>query len=578
VAAGRQNQYPRTTVGAEDARPGQPPVCDHEGGKAQIGFGLAAAGRRNRRSASSRSGWVGLANPGRLSSMNASWNKCIQRSHMGIIKGSTIVIILAALSFLIYVCTVFALPQQRDNPFNVERTSLAAAVSNIVYTARLGRIYSGALEGFFATIERPLRQVLDEWPPDRQRGNLVGVSTDGNGVGYVLAATIAMRFFGLHANALPLFTAALMGLSALLLLWRFHGDLAGLVVLYFCSLTVLLFTMLVWDPAYAEQIAVGGIRYFSLVAILPAFHLLFDLLDPPAGEADPTTRNNLLLGAQATILLFAVLVRTSAGSLIGAIVLVWLLMAWRSRGNTSRLRMVMRKGAVVALVGIGFAAIVVVSAPGYANSGRFSSVLWHRVVASLSANPAWPFGDVAQMYECPPFPGAMQEGWDSVGGCIWWDYTVRHDMSEREFAAELYGGQYEAVMRGAFIEIARRYPGDVFKTFFYYKPRVILPTLRLVLRTKISVFPPLTIGLLVAALGNMFVCLVGPACVLASERRRMIVAVALLFTASTIPPYLVAWANPGTIADLAFYSVFGAGLALGALSLGVRTLFGRQCS
>jgi hypothetical protein len=497
---------------------------------------------------------------------------------MGIVKRPTIGIILAALSFLIYVCTVFSLPQQRDNPFNVERTSLAAAVSNIVYRARLGRLYSGALEGFFATIERPLQQVLDEWPPDRRRGDLVGVSTDGNGVGYVLAATMAMRLFGLHAVALPLFTAALMGLSALLLLWRFHGDLAGLVVLYFCSLTVLLFTMLVWDPAYAEQIAVGGIRYFSLVAILPAFHLLFDLLDPPAGEASAATRNNFLLGAQATILLFAVLVRTSAGSLIGAIVLVWLLMAWRSRGNTSRLRMVMRKGAVVALVGIGFVATVVVLVSGYANSGRFSSVLWHRVVVSLSANPAWPFGGVAQMYECRRYfpPGMQGASWDSIGGCIWMDYAVRHDMPEGEMAAGIYGRRYEAVMREAFIEIARRHPGEVLKTFFYYKPRLILSSLGLVLRTNMSAFPPLAIGLLVAAFGNLLVCLVDPAAILAAERRRTIVAATLLFTASTIPPYLVAWANPGTIADLTFFSVFCAGLALGALCLGIRSVLRQQ--
>jgi hypothetical protein len=55
---------------------------------------------------------------------------------MGTIKGSTIRIILAALSFLIYVCTVLALPQQRDNTFRIERTGVAAAVSNIVYGAR----------------------------------------------------------------------------------------------------------------------------------------------------------------------------------------------------------------------------------------------------------------------------------------------------------------------------------------------------------------------------------------------------------------------------------------------------------
>jgi hypothetical protein len=111
---------------------------------------------------------------------------------MGIIKRSNIGIILAALSFLIYVCTVFSLPQQRDNPFGVERMSVAAAVSNIVYGAPLGTLYSGALQGFFDDIYKqtykPLQQVFDEWPSDRDRGYRLGVSNDGNGVGYVLAA------------------------------------------------------------------------------------------------------------------------------------------------------------------------------------------------------------------------------------------------------------------------------------------------------------------------------------------------------------------------------------------------------
>jgi hypothetical protein len=501
---------------------------------------------------------------------------------MGIVKRPIIGIMLAALSFLIYICTVFSLPQERDNAFVPERMSVAAAMSNVVYGAPLGTLYSVPLQGFFDDIYRqtykPLQQVFDEWPPDRERGNPLGESNDGNGVGYVLAATMAMRFFGLHAVSLPLFTAALMGLSAFLLLWRFHGDLASLVVMYFCSLTVLLFTMLVWDPGYNHQIAVGGIRYFSLVAILPTFHLLFDLLDRPAGDAGAATRNYLLLGVQATILLFAVLVRTSAGSLIGAIVLVWLLLAWRSRGNPGQLRMVMRKGGLVALVGIGFLAAVVLSAPGYATSGRFSSVFWHRVLISLSFNPAWPFADVEQMYDCHRYQaeGMHDVNADRVGQCIWIDYATRHDMPEGERAAGLYGGRYEAVMRGAFIDIAGRYPGEVLKTFVYYKPRLILSSLGLVLRTKISVFPPVAIGLLVAALVNMFVCLIGPAGVLACGRRRILVGWTLLLAASTIPPYLVAWANPAVIADLAFFSVFGAGLALGALCLGVREILRRQ--
>jgi hypothetical protein len=116
-------------------------------------------------------------------------------------------------------------------------------------------------------------------------------------------------------------------------------------------------------------------------------------------------------------------------------------------------------------------------------------------------------------------------------------------MSDSEMVAGLYGGHYEAVLWGAFIEIARRYPGEVLQTLFYYKPRLILSTLGLELQTKMSVFPPLAIALLVAALGNMSIYSIGAADVAASNRRPVMAAGTLLFTASTIPPYLVAWAN-----------------------------------
>jgi hypothetical protein len=109
--------------------------------------------------------------------------------------------------------------------------SLAAAVSNIVYGARLGMLYSGAREGFSVTIDRPLRQVFDEWPSDRQPGILEGVSYDGAGVVYVLAATMAMRFFGLHAISLPLFTVALMACR----LSRCCGDSTAIsLALWYC--------------------------------------------------------------------------------------------------------------------------------------------------------------------------------------------------------------------------------------------------------------------------------------------------------------------------------------------------------
>jgi hypothetical protein len=45
---------------------------------------------------------------------------------------------LAVLLFMVYACTVFALPQVRDARYCCEQSSVAAAVSNALYGAPLG--------------------------------------------------------------------------------------------------------------------------------------------------------------------------------------------------------------------------------------------------------------------------------------------------------------------------------------------------------------------------------------------------------------------------------------------------------
>src|SRR5262249_39910139 len=150
-----------------------------------------------------------------------------------------------------------------------ERSSIAAAVSNVAYGASLGKVYSGVLDQAL-NFKVPLEQTLARAARgDVLPGTLLGSTADGNGIGYIVVSSLSMRLFGLHTSSLVLGMLALMGISALAFFWRFPDQRAVVVVLYFTSLTVLLFTPLVWNRPYALNLTIAGIRYFSLVAILP---------------------------------------------------------------------------------------------------------------------------------------------------------------------------------------------------------------------------------------------------------------------------------------------------------------------
>jgi hypothetical protein len=487
---------------------------------------------------------------------------------------STAGVCFSAMALLIYVCTVFALPQEREHGFLSERGSLAIAISNVAYGAPFATYYSGVLNALPDGVDKSLRQALDNLPRDRQPGALQNATNDGIGVGYALLATVALRLFGVHAWALPLFTVVLMGLSAQMLLWRFGAAIAGIVILYFCALTVMLFTGIVWDPNCSVGIPVGGIRYFSLVGILPAFHLLFEVLDDPSGEIPTGKSGYFLLGLQMVILVLVSLARASAGPLIGAVGLVSLWVAWRNRGHRERFRTVVRKTAVMALVGVGVLGAVMLASPDDARNGRVTSVFWHRAVISLAYNPEWFFVVFPQMFDCSRYMPGFNAG-DRIGICIWVDHAIKTNMPESEIADGLYGGRYENVMRQAFIDIAFRFPREVLSTFLYYKMKFIPSSLGANLQMNISAYPPLAIGLIVAALANLLVYAVGFG---GLYSRWLMAGAVLLFAASTIPPYLVAWAAPYTTADLLFYCIFGAGLALSEAAGAARMMFRRASS
>jgi hypothetical protein len=489
-------------------------------------------------------------------------------------------IVLAALSFLIYSATVFVLPQNRVAVLNVERSSVAAAVSNVVYHARFGRIYSDVLDQFLATAGAPLQPVLDHVAQTNgPHGTLLKTTADGNGVGYLVVATAALRLFDLHVWALPLVMIGLMCLSMAVFLWRFYDRYAGVVTLYFTALTLMLFTLLVWDPAWATQIGIGGIRYFCLVAILPAFHIVFELMDRPVAGSGRMRRNALLLGAQAAIFAFAVLVRASAGVLIGAFVVVGLILAWQGRRNANKLRLLRSKSAIVALTGAGLLAVVIVSIPhDYLRDGRFTTVFWHRVLISLDCNPEWPsgFGNVRETYDCEKYiPGGLQAGAnDRNGACIWWAYIIKHHLPTQEAGPKVYGGLYEKAMREAFINIAEHYPSQVLITFLYYKPRYIVSAIGQMTNINIKSYPLIARLLLAGALINLTLYLWFGQMRLQYAAR--IGSVVLLFFAFGTIPSIVAWANPSTIPELPLYCIFMIGLGLAMLPMAAQAILLRR--
>jgi len=509
-------------------------------------------------------------------------------------RNTSLVVALAVLAFVIYACAVFILPQVRNTLACCESSGLAAAISNIMYGAPLGSLYSDTFSYFNDRVYEPLSQVLEQAQrpgaglPATPSGELYATTRDGNGVGYALVATAAFRLFGIHAWALQLTMLLLMALSAAAFLWRFHSAaFAGVVTLYFTTLTVMLFTSLVWDPQWQMQIAVGGVRYFSLVSVLPLFHILFTLVDPRPSPGETATRDAVLLALQTAILLLTVLVRGSTLPQVAGLALVGIVLAWRHRRKMERLRPLLGKFAVIGLASFATLSAIAVAVPqDYLTEGRFGPSIWERVTQGLGANPAWPYPGVADMFDCKKFmPEGLQPGMrDENGHCIWFDYVVKHHIPIEQAPEKVLGGSYETAMREAFFKIAARHPAEVLKTFIYYKPLLIVRSVSNSMKFNfggdqsrarnpagppVVPYPPLAIGLLLVSLA-VALAHFGIGAVSTAELSR-IVGVTFLLAAFTLPTYFAVWAKPPTAADLLLYCLFGLGLAAGAMLVAARS-------
>ena len=396
----------------------------------------------------------------------------------------------------------------------------------------------------------------------------------------------------------------LMGLSAAAFLWRFGGNFAVVVILYFTSLIVMLFSPLEWNPVIAAQVPVAGIRYLSLLAGLPGFHMLLEFFEPAAAAQKLAWRNYGLLAAQSAILVLACLIRGNAAALVGIILLVWLVVGWRNRRDRGRLKEMVRTIAIVGLAGIALVGAIAVSVPSdYLRDDRFGTVVWHRITESIGTNPAFPFPGIDAMFDCRKYvPVGMQQGYpDLNGGCIHVDYLIRHHIPFQMDHFDPDGRRYETALREAFFRIVRHYPIEVLTTFAYYKPLLIIELMIYDFRANFTgdrvaatdfsnpqvndttmdykitwamqgliPYSPTSISLLLTAVALSSTYLVTRS--MPPARLRRIFVVTLLCASWTIPPYILVWAAPHTSADLFFFLIFLIGLGVAAIPLAIRAL------
>jgi hypothetical protein len=486
-------------------------------------------------------------------------------------------VLLAFASFLIYATAVLALHEDRDNPLLAEREAFATAASTAVYHAPLGTAYSG-VSASVRDFKTPLRTALKQATKrNLELGFLVqDGGMDGNGIGYLVLASAGMLIFGVHTYSPILMMLGLMGVSTAAFLLRFGAKSAALVVFYFFPLTLLLFSWLVWEPSVALNLPIGGIRYFAVFGILPAFHLACEFVDrPPATPAARRWRFGLL-APQVIILLLGALTRTSGTSLLAATGLVWLVTLWRNRRDRSRMWRHIANGVFVGGVACAFLAIILLLLPpNYLAEGRITGQVWHRAFVGLGLNPEWPFGNLREVYncDCPEMPGLRLEpgALDNNGVCVWVHYANAFNIQRfpegtippRPFVKP---APYDTAEREAFFNVARLYPRQALETFIYYKPPWILGEIRNGLNPPLTLngYSPFLKLLLVLACCNLLVFLIMPSSTPDPALSLSLGGIALLFAAFNVPGYLLAWPGTSQTLDLKVYTVLIVGMALNA--------------
>jgi hypothetical protein len=467
--------------------------------------------------------------------------------------------VLAIVSLLLFVLAALLLRQGYHaanlHEYGVDRLPIAAAISVIRYQAPLGSVYSG-IEHAFLDFSVPIAASFDRAiQGDIPLGDLHPAHFGGIGTGFPLITLVGMYLFGLHLDSIILVFATLIGISTLFFLLRFPGERAFFVALAFATLTLMLLTPLATDAFTAGQAPIAGYRYFSILGIIPGMHLFFELIDDRPLVQGRDNRVYLLTFLQAGILSIATFINIAAIYLLGVLLLGAAARFTGLIGYRATRKQII---SIIALIGITYFithALCNVFASNHFKTAT-SDMIWHRVFVSLGANPAWPFGDLKAVYaDCERYvPGGLVPGLrDQNAYCAWNSYAIAKNLSLGENSAALYGPIYEGALRAAFFSIATKFPYDVAVTFLYYKPLLVVATLKGLLWFDWQK------SLTIAAISGLQSCIMFASFYIALRRQwrhyRTVIAGIGLSMVCCGGLYLVAWSLPWTSAELLFWAM-----------------------
>jgi hypothetical protein len=406
---------------------------------------------------------------------------------------TTLRVTLILLSFALYGAAVLMQGEYLDADWAGENTRvLPAAISFAAYGAPLGMLDENVKGAYLSESTFPAR--LEKVAPgnahDIPRGHL---SVVGLGAGYTVFASLAMKFFGVTTNALPLGLLSLLAISTVVFVFRFRDNWAFVVPVQFLSLTFMLITLHGADVFNSPQ--VGGAHYVAMLVALPTTYIIFELLDTLSGAAIGNLRF-VPFAIQASLLAIAIEVRESGIYSLLAILLATFVGFRMSRTVDHKIRKLFCVyGTLAAMFVVVHASLLTALPAEYRQPERlFTGNVWHRIFNSLAVNPAWPYDEhLRQMFPCTnAFPGGLsqQSILDYASWCAWWaSQPDAHPTPEQAIdvgSFDFYKPKYEEVVRHAFFRVVAAYPKQVFETFTYYKSLMVVDTLRSALTIRWS--------------------------------------------------------------------------------------------
>jgi len=464
----------------------------------------------------------------------------------------------AGMAFLTYALAILWLPHVQKSTWRLEQVGgMIFAASYLFYDKPFGSVDRGLWDLIRENVE--LKDDSQELPADSwlaraakkelPSGTLIATTLDGSGMGYGLFATAALFLFGPHTFSLVLGFVLFIGLSVFAFLWRFQDNRVLAVPILFLALTLSLLTPQATAQLWIDQSPIGGYRFFVIGGILPALHIIFELFDSTDDARKPSIY--ALLALQLLLLLCVTWIRFSAMYFVAAVAFAAIVAVWLQRHNVASRKTLMAKIAV--LLTAALAAHIggkLLTPTAYEAAGVISDPPWHRAFVGLSFHPDWPFGNLAETFDCSrQFPEGLRKirkGTDVNSICAYFA-----QVNKGAEPGPLFGRQYEKLVRQAYWQVVREYPRQVIETYVIYKPLMVWRTL--LASTQLSISrqtSPILIALFVATIMLLVMLRFAEQ---THWWRRIFGAFAIIASFS-LAPQLVAWSNLATSTDVVCYT------------------------